>query len=103
MSVQLRSVTIRIQSDLFEQIKSISEKKGETASDTIRYLITRGLDERVLKENTELITRVVKEQIELTMKTYQELEKPFYQEQSQQRLLKTVDPRKLAICRRRIG
>lgn len=103
MSNQLRSVTIRIQSELFEQIKDISEKKGETTSDTIRYLITRGLDERVLKENTELITRVIKEQIELAMKSYLDLGKPVCREQSQQRLLKTVDPRKLAICRRRIG
>lgn len=101
MPSKLRSVTIKLKLNMWEQIEVISQKKGETVSDTIRYLIDRGLDERVYKENTELIAKIVKEQVEQVMKPY--LENLLYEEQNYQKFIKPVDPRKLALCRRRIG
>lgn len=101
MPSKLRSVTIKLKLNMWEQIEVISQKKGETVSDTIRYLIDRGLDERVYKENTELIAKIVKEQVEQVMKPY--LENLPYEEQNYQKSIKPVDPRKLALCRRRIG
>lgn len=101
MPSKLRSVTIKLKLNMWEQIEVISQKKGETVSDTIRYLIDRGLDERVYKENTELIGKIVKEQVEQVMKPY--LENLIYEEQNYQKFIKPVDPRKLALCRRKIG
>lgn len=101
MPSKLRSVTIKLKLNMWEQIEVISQKKGETVSDTIRYLIARGLDERVYKENTELIAKIVKEQVEQAMKPY--LGNILYEERNNQKFTKPVDPRKLAICRRKIG
>ncbi|HHV65702.1 MAG TPA: ribbon-helix-helix protein, CopG family [Peptococcaceae bacterium] len=70
MSSKLRSVTVKLQSEMFEQIKKIAEKRGETISDTIRYLINRGLEDKIYKENTKLLAEVVREQIEQVMKSY---------------------------------
>lgn len=100
MSAKRRSVTIKLQSNMFDQIKLTSEKKGETISETIRDLITRGFEKKVYRENTELITRIVKEQIEQVMKPYVDFQSSVGKEQPQQKLIKPVDPRKLAICRR---
>ena len=66
----LRSVTIKIHPDMFQQIKVIAEKRGETISDTIRYLVKKGITERVYEENTDLIASVVKTQVEHALKYY---------------------------------
>jgi|GEM_PF-1795166 len=70
MSTDLRSVTVKFHQAMFEQIQVISEKRGETTSDTIRYLIKRGLDERIYEENADLLAKVVREQVELVMESY---------------------------------
>lgn len=70
MSSELRSVTVKFQKSLFEQISKIAEKRGESLSDTIRYLVNRGLDERVLEKNTELIAEIVRAQVEQVIKSY---------------------------------
>lgn len=70
MSTGLRSVTVKFHQAMFEQIQVISEKRGETISDTIRYLIKRGLDERIYEENADLLAMVVREQVELVMDSY---------------------------------
>lgn len=83
---------------MFEQIKFIAEKRGETASDTIRYLIARGLDERVYQQNTQLIADVVKEEIKQVMKLYGFPTYPsdiFPQKED-----KEIDARGLRLCRK---
>ncbi|MHB8073650.1 hypothetical protein E4K67_02825 [Desulfosporosinus fructosivorans] len=70
MSTALRSVTVKFHQAMFEQIKMIAEKRGESISDTIRYLIKRGLDERIYEENADLLATVVRTQIELVMDSY---------------------------------
>ncbi len=92
MSTELRSVTVKLQSHMFEQIKLMAEKRGETISDTIRHLLSRGLDERVYQENTELIARIVREQMEQVM--------AYAETPVAQKVTKAVDPRRLAICRK---
>lgn len=70
MPTELRSVTVKFRSAMFDQVKLIAEKRGETVSDTIRHLIKRGLDERVYEENAELLAKVVKDQMETVIKSY---------------------------------
>lgn len=70
MSAGLRSVTVKLHSEMFEQIQIMAEKRGETISATIRYLINRGLDEKIYKENTKLLAKVVREQVEQVMRSY---------------------------------
>ncbi|MCB8814795.1 hypothetical protein [Desulfosporosinus shakirovi] len=70
MSTDLRSVTVKFHWAMFEQIQVIAEKRGETTSDTIRYLIKRGLDERIYEENTDLLAMVIRKQVELVMDSY---------------------------------
>lgn len=65
-----RSVTVKFLPDMFEQIKMIAEKRGETISDTVRYLLKRGLEERVYEENTDLIANVVRQEVEQALRYY---------------------------------
>ncbi|HWP95407.1 MAG TPA: hypothetical protein VN426_01010 [Syntrophomonadaceae bacterium] len=67
---ELRSVTIKIDAALFEQIKIIADKQGKTISGAMRDLIHRGLAERVYEENTDLITAVIKDQVERVFRSY---------------------------------
>jgi hypothetical protein len=70
MAVGLRSVTVKIEPDLFEQIRTMAEKRGKTTSDTVRSLIRRGLDEKIYEENVALIAGIVREQLELVLKSH---------------------------------
>lgn len=70
MSGGLRPVTVKLHSEMFGQIKVMAEKRGESISDTIRYLMKRGLDERVYEENAALIAQVVRTQVENAIKSY---------------------------------
>jgi hypothetical protein len=70
MAAGLRSVTVKIEPDLFEQIRTMAEKRGKTTSDTVRSLIRRGLDEKIYEENVALIAGIVREQLELVLKSY---------------------------------
>ncbi len=66
----LRSVTVKIQPELFQQIKVIAEKTGESISDVVRRLVNQGLTERFYEENADLIASVVKKQVEQALKSY---------------------------------
>jgi len=55
---------------MVDQIKVIAEIRGETVSDTVRNLINRALEERVYEKNTELLTKVVRQQVEAAIKSY---------------------------------
>jgi hypothetical protein len=67
---KLRSVTVKFDSVLYEQIRVIAEKRGETTSDTIRHLIQRGLSERTMEENTDLISRVIRSELKNALELY---------------------------------
>ncbi len=70
MSSKVKSVTVKMPVEMVEQIKLIADKKGETVSETIRSLINRGLEERIYEQNTELLTKVVRQQVETAIKSY---------------------------------
>ena len=66
----LKSVTVKFTPQMLDQIKLMAAKRGETISDTIRYLVTRGMTERVLEDNAEIIAAIIKTEFENAMKDY---------------------------------
>lgn len=99
MSEKLRSVTVRFCPEMFEQIRMISEKRGENTSDTVRYLISRGLDERIYQKNTDLIAGIVREQVEKALSSYALFSISPHSDLSRTPP-KAVDPRRLSLCRK---
>ena len=63
---------IKFDKHVHDQIQIISEHNGESFSETVRNLVSRGLTEKVYEENTDLIARVVRQQVEVVMKTHVE-------------------------------
>lgn len=72
MAVELRKISVRINSDVYNQLEIIAAKRGDTISDVTRDLINAGLNERVLEENTDLIGQIVRQQIDAVMKVHVE-------------------------------
>ncbi|HHW07663.1 MAG TPA: hypothetical protein GXX34_09090 [Clostridia bacterium] len=70
MTSQLKSVTVKMPAVMLEQIKLIAGKRGETLSETIRYLINRGLEERIYEQNTALLQQIVRREVEAAIKSY---------------------------------
>lgn len=66
----LKSVTVKFTPQMLEQIKLIAAKRGETISDAIRYLVTRGMTERVLEDNAEMISAIIKAEFENALRDY---------------------------------
>jgi hypothetical protein len=48
----------------------IAEKRGETISDTIRYLVGKGMTERVLEENSDMIAAMIRIELEKVLQNY---------------------------------
>ena len=85
----LRPITVKLQPELFEQIKTIAEN-GMSYSDTVRYLISRGLDEKIHRENVELISNCRSRSNSLES----------YRFAAWTSISQEVDPRRLALCRK---
>ena len=67
---KLKYVSIRLDEDTLKQIDKIKANEGESRSDVIRQLIKNGLEERVLEENTDLIAKLVRQQMEVVIKPH---------------------------------
>lgn len=67
MAVDLRFVGVKFHQEVFEQIETISKKEGVSLSETVRNLVNKGLSERVLEENTDLIVDIVRQQVDAVM------------------------------------
>jgi hypothetical protein len=101
MSSELRSVTIRLSSGLFSQIKIIADKRGATISDTLRYLLNRGLTERIHEENTALLAGVVRAEMTRVLEDRYGRQRDYCPPlPADARRPSSVDPRRLSLCRR---
>jgi hypothetical protein len=70
VGVMLKSVTVKFPVQKLEQIKMVAEKRGETISDTIRYLVDRGMTERIMEENSDMIAAMIKIELEEALRNY---------------------------------
>lgn len=70
MGTDLRSVTVKFDKKLYDQLFKISDNNGSSMSDTVRGLINLGLNVTVYEDNTNLISRVIRQQLEVVMKPH---------------------------------
>lgn len=70
MKVELRKTTIKLHARQYETIEAIANKNGESVSEVVRKLIDRGLEERVVEENTNLIANIVRQQMEIVIRPH---------------------------------
>ena len=67
---ELRKTSVKLEQEQFDIIENIAKKEGTTISEVMRDLIDKGLSERVLEDNTNLIAGVVRQQLEVVMKPH---------------------------------
>lgn len=66
----LKPITVKFPTAKLEQIKMIAGKRGETISNTIRYLVNRGMTERILEENSEMMAVMIRSELEKALRDY---------------------------------
>jgi hypothetical protein len=63
---------VKLHQETYDLIEQIAKKNDESVSETIRTLVDKGLSERVLEQNTDLIAQTVRQQMEIVMKPHTE-------------------------------
>lgn len=61
---------LRIDEKTMEQIKSVSQKSGESIAETTRMLIKKGLAAGWIDENTDMVAHIVRQQLEAVLKPH---------------------------------
>lgn len=69
-SNNLRKTSIKLHQETYDLIEQIAKKNDESVSETIRNLVDKGLSERVLEQNTDLIAQTVRQQMEIVIKPH---------------------------------
>lgn len=69
---QFQKFTIRIDNNTFDKIKNICDATGKNTADTVRDLIKKGLASEWSDENIDLISHIVRQQLEAVMKPHVE-------------------------------
>lgn len=64
--------TIRLDQETYIKLNNIAQSKNESLSNVIRETINNGLARDWVNENTDLITDIVKQQVNATMKPHVE-------------------------------
>lgn len=70
MTRSLKKISVKLDADMHDRIEQIAIKENESVSQVVRNLIDIGLNERVLEENTELIAKVVRQQMDIVIKPH---------------------------------
>ena len=68
--MQNKRITVTFNTETYEQMEKIAYNSGESLSEVTRHLVKKGLSERVVQENTDLIADVVREQMEIVVKPH---------------------------------
>lgn len=72
MENELRKTSVKLYSRQYETIEAIANKNGESVSEVVRKLIDQALSERVVEQNTDLMTKIIRQQLEATLKPHVE-------------------------------
>mgnify|MGYP006280021011 CR=1 FL=1 len=72
MGYRFKQLHLRVNDDMYEKINNIANKRGESISSVMRELLEKGLANEWVDENTDLITHLVKQQVDATMKPHVE-------------------------------
>ena len=66
----LRSVTIRLDQDMYEKISRLPPREGESLSDTVRMLLQDGLREKTDAGSEQQLTEIVRREMVAVMEEY---------------------------------
>lgn len=70
MDKELRKTSVKLYSRQYETIEAIANKSGESVSEVVRKLIDQALSERVVEENTDLMAKIIRQQLEVVLKPH---------------------------------
>lgn len=65
-------LTVTFDEDMMEQLKKISNYRGESIAEVIRSFVEEGLKVQASVDNIDLITKIVREQLQMLMDGYVE-------------------------------
>ncbi|MBL4930671.1 hypothetical protein [Clostridium paridis] len=66
--MKFQQVHLRVNDDIYNKVKNIADKKGESISEVMRKLIEDGLTLEVGNENKDIIASIVREQVNVALK-----------------------------------
>ncbi|MBU3130685.1 ribbon-helix-helix protein, CopG family [Clostridium tagluense] len=61
-------VTFRVNNNIYDKVKKIADKKGESTSEILRQLVEDGLTLEIGNENKDILASIVREQLEIVLK-----------------------------------
>lgn len=65
-------IPVTFDEETMEQLKKIAKHRGESISEVVRGLVDEGLKIQVSNDNIDLITKIVREQLQMLMDGYVE-------------------------------
>lgn len=65
-----KSITIRVDNNLYNQIYKVASLENITVSTLIRKYINEGIRDKVILEDSERLTSIIQQQLELTLDGY---------------------------------
>lgn len=68
----VQQIHMRVNDDEYQKIKNLAHKRGIAISELLREFINYGLQEKLAEENLDLISAVVRKQVDLTIKPHVE-------------------------------
>jgi predicted CopG family antitoxin len=66
--MKFQQVHLRVNDDIYNKVKNIAYKKGESISEVMRKLIEDGLTLEVGNENKDIISSIVREELKAVLK-----------------------------------
>lgn len=66
--MKFKEIHLRVSEDVYETVKNIAGKKGESISEIVRQLIDDGLSLEIGNENKDIIASIVREELQAALK-----------------------------------
>lgn len=66
--MKFQQVHLRINDDIYEKVKNIADKKGESVSEVFRQLVNDGLTLEVGNENKDVLASIVRDEVSAVLK-----------------------------------
>lgn len=67
---QLKGTSIKIPMSKYQTIKNIADREGSSVSEVILKLVDEALTERVVEQNTDIMAKIVRTQLEIVLKPH---------------------------------
>ena len=67
-----RHVGVLVPMDVYDILKNMADKRKCTVSEVVRNILVEGIKEKVTEDNLDYISRIIREQLDLTMRPHVE-------------------------------